>query len=183
MEETPVDAGRAPSQDQLQIGGEDSGLSTQYLTPTPSSRHSFDSDSEKVTVVVGRTTENPWKAPMKEPEWEVVSKPTQPLTSQEHPSSAPLAKRVDSQLESKTQMIAAAPRSADRTIAQNATQTTVGVARTISVSRAQRPELLKTRLLRSATTSSERLVDKKPLTPTLVELKNRKSQRVLLVDA
>ncbi|KAF2115671.1 hypothetical protein BDV96DRAFT_645863 [Lophiotrema nucula] len=179
----------------------DAGMRTQLLTPTPSSRNSFDEDSEEVTFVVGQAA--PWKPRYdeKEPPWEILSKPTNPppsnllksSTSQDRsplpnplaahkpsaPASAPLepTSRADSKF--KTQ-IEPAPRSAD-TVAPGAA--TVGVARSVSVSRANRPEFLKPTLLRAGTDSSERLVDKKPLTPTLVELKNRKSQRVQLVDA
>lgn len=50
----------------------------------------------------------------------------------------------------------------------------VSIARQISISRSQR------HLLRPITPRSERLVDRKPLTPTLVELSHRKSERVIL---
>ena len=162
-------------------GSTDATLNTQLLTPTPSTRHSFDSDSEEVTIMVGRPQRS-WKASMEEPEWEIVSKPTRASTFQSHPSSAPLETRADGQ--SKTEALEAAPRSADMAL-QNESQATVGIARSVSVSRAGgRRELLKPTLVKAATTDmSERLVDHKPLTPTLVELKNRKSQRVQLVDA
>lgn len=62
---------------------------------------------------------------------------------------------------------------------------TVGVARSVSVSRAspRNGEMLKPMLIRRGTDSPEKLVDKRALTPTLVELKDRRSQRVQLVDA
>ncbi|KAF2815403.1 uncharacterized protein BDZ99DRAFT_472680 [Mytilinidion resinicola] len=62
--------------------------------------------------------------------------------------------------------------------------TTVGLARQVSVSRATGPKLLKPMVVLPPVLS-EKLVDRKPLTPTLVELKNsgRKSQRVVLEDA
>ncbi|KAF2190979.1 hypothetical protein K469DRAFT_360877 [Zopfia rhizophila CBS 207.26] len=191
------DGAKEPPRDQKPPGDEDSGMKTQLLTPTPSSSRSFDSNSEEVTIVVARAP-SPWKPRLDEPEWEIVSKPSQNPVSQTqpsqpspqtqaspqiHPSSAPLESRVDNT--TKTQIIEAAPRSAD-TAPQTGPKTTVGVARQISVSRANgftRKELLKPVLVKTATDSSERLVDKKPLTPTLVELKNRKSQRVQLVDA
>jgi hypothetical protein len=56
----------------------------------------------------------------------------------------------------------------------------VGVARSVSVSRANSPRAL----VRTATTPNEdRIVDRQTLTPTMVEVRNRKSQRVQLEDA
>lgn len=57
----------------------------------------------------------------------------------------------------------------------------VGVARSISVSKANSPRAL----VRTNTdlSSPERLVEKATLTPTMVEVRNRRSQRVQLVDA
>ncbi|KAF2019663.1 hypothetical protein BU24DRAFT_459309 [Aaosphaeria arxii CBS 175.79] len=62
--------------------------------------------------------------------------------------------------------------------------TTVGVARSVSVSRAspRKADLLKPVLITKGAEGSERLVERNALTPTLVELTNRKSQRVQLVD-
>ncbi|KAF2262656.1 hypothetical protein CC78DRAFT_314160 [Lojkania enalia] len=156
-------------------------MKKQLPTPTPS-RHSFESDAEEVTFVVSRSSGVPWKPLQDEPEWEIVSKPRKyPVSQDSHPFSAPLESRVEKSFQS--QIIESAPRSADTSAPQNNSRATVGVARTVSVSRAQRPDLLKPTLVRAATGSSEKLVDKKPLTPTLVELKNRKSQRVQLVEA
>lgn len=198
---------------------EDLNSTSQLLTPTPSSRNSFDSDSEEVSVV-GRASGAPWKPRMDEPEWEIISKPAQApqpsqrtalsshpasVTMEKGPSSAPLESRAESSTP-KTQTIELAPRSADLVASaklqspkpltqtkdrEEAQGTTVGVARSVSVSRAspRSAELLKPTLVRRATERSispgpsGRLIDQKPLTPTLVELKNRKSQRVQLVDA
>ncbi|RAR10837.1 hypothetical protein DDE83_004870 [Stemphylium lycopersici] len=56
----------------------------------------------------------------------------------------------------------------------------VGVARSVSVSRANSPRAL----ARTATTPNEdRVVDRQTLTPTMVDVRNRKSQRVQLEDA
>ncbi|ORX99541.1 hypothetical protein BCR34DRAFT_592857 [Clohesyomyces aquaticus] len=178
------------------------GMKTQLLTPTPSTRHSFDSDSEEVTLAVAsaRTANVPaWKPSVDEPEWEIVSKPSKRApVSQDAPSSAPLeCSGTHTTPKSKTQIILdAGPRSADTVAPRNAPQATIGLARQVSVSRTagfQRADLLRPVLVKAMTDSSptpspssihsERLVDRKPLTPTLVELKNRKSQRVQLVDA
>ncbi|KAF2473083.1 uncharacterized protein BDR25DRAFT_128348 [Lindgomyces ingoldianus] len=190
------DGGKGAFHEQKPESG-DTGMKTQLLTPTPSSRHSFDSDTEEVTFVVGRApVVGPWKPQVEEPEWEIISKPSirKNPASQDAPSSAPPESlRADNKL--KTQIIEVSPRLTD-TAPQNSSQATIGLARQVSVSRTagfQRAELLKPVLVKAATdssslspsstTSSERLVDRKPLTPTLVELKNRKSQRVQLVDA
>lgn len=57
----------------------------------------------------------------------------------------------------------------------------VGVARSVSVSKANSPRAL----IRTASdlSSPERLVERATLTPTMVEVRNRRSQRVQLVDA
>lgn len=185
------DVPRKVSQDEERGQNEnlDPGLKTQLLTPTPSTGRSFESESEEITIVVARAGPGQtWKPSIEEnePQWEIVSKPAltntpQNPVSQDGPSSAPLA-------ESKTQMASptAAPRSADLAISQKSqteSKATLGVARSVSVSRANRPEFLKPTLMKRATEGSERLVDKRALTPTLVELKNRKSQRVQLVEA
>jgi hypothetical protein len=64
---------------------------------------------------------------------------------------------------------------------------TVGIARSVSVSKATRPRTLvrtQTDLGRNLQTSPERRFGEgMALTPTLVEIGNRKSQRVQLVDA
>lgn len=53
----------------------------------------------------------------------------------------------------------------------------ISIARTVSVSRPR------DKLVRPGVLEAERMVDRKPLTPTVVELQNRKSQRVQLVTA
>jgi hypothetical protein len=45
------------------------------------------------------------------------------------------------------------------------------------------PTLVRRMTEKSLSPASGRFIDQKPLTPTLVELRNRKSQRVQLVDA
>jgi hypothetical protein len=153
---------------------EDDGMKTQLLTPTPSSRGSFDSEVEEIPIMVDGPTKI--RGRYDEPEWEILSKPQRNAASHnQQPSSAPL-EPSSVEKRAQAQVAEAVPRSADAI-------TTIGIARSISVSRTQKPDMLKPTLLRVATTGSERLVDKKPLTPTLVELQNRKSQRVQLVDA
>jgi hypothetical protein len=58
----------------------------------------------------------------------------------------------------------------------------VGVARSVSVSRAHSPRTL-VRTGTDLSSSSERFVERATLTPTMVEVRNRKSQRVTLEDA
>ena len=58
----------------------------------------------------------------------------------------------------------------------------VGVARSVSVSRAHSPRTL-VRTATDLSSPSERFVEKATLTPTMVEVRNRKSQRVTLEDA
>jgi hypothetical protein len=58
---------------------------------------------------------------------------------------------------------------------------TVGIARSVSVSKANRPRTLIRK--RTESSSPERLVEHSALTPTLVEIGNRKSHRVQLVEA
>lgn len=60
---------------------------------------------------------------------------------------------------------------------------TVGIARSVSVSRARSPRpSLKTAATFDAG-SPQRLIQRQTLTPTIVEVGNRKSQRVMLMDA
>lgn len=148
---------------------------TQTLPPTPSSRHSFDSDQE--SIVIGRAT-SPWESFRGEPKWEVVSKHTTDPTSHNLHKNTALSSHSDvTAIAEKAQT----PRSANKT-----PQSTVGVARSVSVSRAAgmtQRAMMRPVVIRTATEPSERLVDMKPLTPTLVELQNRKSQRVQIVEA
>ncbi|KAF2281545.1 uncharacterized protein EI97DRAFT_454722 [Westerdykella ornata] len=187
----------------LEEEGNDPNLKSQLFTPTPSSRHSFDSDADDASIIMANSPGAPWRPRMGEPQWELVSKPTQATALRSHPttvapeqgpSSAPgdlsnIGKAPTHKLEST-------PRSADRILSptpqtQNASQTaTIGIARSVSVSRASprsadlvSPQLIRSATVRALSPASGRFIDQKPLTPTLVELKNRKSQRVQLVDA
>jgi hypothetical protein len=176
------------------------------LTPisTSSTRPSFDSDSEEVTIVVRAAPGQAWIKPTvspNEPEWEILSKPNltnlsnlsnlvQSPVSQDAPSSAPLESTLyaNSTATVKITSPVATPKSADpmgnkNPSSRNNSMATIGLARSVSVSRANRPEFLKPVLVKRATEGAERLVDRQALTPTLVELKNRKSQRVQLVEA
>jgi len=194
---------RAPEIPELpkesQADNQDSERISQVLTPSTSRSFDSDSDSEEVTIVVRAAPGQTWKptVSINEPEWEILSKP--PLTnlsnlvqspvSQDAPSSAPLESTHTTSI-ARIQITSptTAPRSADlmgskKLSSQNETKTTIGLARSVSVSRANRPEFLKPVLVKRATEGGERLVDRQALTPTLVELKNRKSQRVQLVEA
>ncbi|KAF2632372.1 hypothetical protein BU25DRAFT_437087 [Macroventuria anomochaeta] len=122
-----------------------------------------------------------------------------------HPSSPPL--EVSSPLQN-LQMLLSPPLSAEsferpavekpvirrtnsqrkaKVVGGSAQTATVGIARSVSVSKATRPRTLvrtQTDLGRHLQTSPEkRFGDGMALTPTLVEIGNRKSQRVQLVDA
>lgn len=182
---------------------------------TPTSVHSFESDTESITILVGQT--NPLlHLDSREPEWEICTKPTaittdtatpaflsrtdsqrQPKPTKlsalsSHPSSAPLD--VPSPLH-RLQSLTNPPLSADRIGAKRtASETrsqrkdvevrsaaTVGIARSVSVSKANSPRAMLPR--GQADTKSpqgERLVERQVLTPTMVEVRNRKSQRVQL---
>jgi len=135
-------------------------LATHLMTPTPSTVQSL--DSEETAFVVAKEP-SPWKPRLEEPEWEIVSKPAE-TTSQIQRKNDPR------------------PAKADEPPVKTA-QVSVGVARTVSVSRpaGARPHLLKPMIVTSE--QPKRWVDRKPLTPTLVELRNRKSQRVQIVEA
>ncbi|CBX99739.1 hypothetical protein LEMA_P073280.1 [Plenodomus lingam JN3] len=182
---------------------------------TPTSVHSFESDNESITIVVGQT--NPvMYTDFREPQWEICSKPKaittdtatpstlsraesqrQPKLTKlsalsSHPSSAPLD--VPSPLH-RLQSLTTPPLSADRISAKRTVNeapsqrqdvevrsvATVGIARSVSVSKANSP---RTMLARSQTdlksAQGERLVERQALTPTMVEVRNRKSQRVQL---
>lgn len=122
-----------------------------------------------------------------------------------HPSTAPL--EVSSPLQN-LQMLLSPPLSAEpfekpaaekpvirrtnsqrkaKVVGGSAQTATVGIARSVSVSKATRPRTLNrtpTDLSRHLQTSPERRFGEgMALTPTLVEIGNRKSQRVQLVDA
>lgn len=121
--------------------------------------------STKTVNAISTKVESPAPEPpktinLKKPAFPVqpVNRKTSASTFQNSPSVAKAPERKDSQ----------------------ANEAQVGIARQVSVSRAARP----VNILKPKLTSPERLVDKKPLTPTLVELnKNRKSQRAQIEDA
>jgi hypothetical protein len=196
-QEQPEEDAQAPSQ---ALNGNLGETANPALTPrshasTPS-RRSFDSEVEEITIAVSRNTPGQTWKPRAEhlsPHWEMVTKPMgSPVTkasalrshpSTRQPSSAPLepaspVARSPGLSRSKSQILPSPkPQSLD------GPSTTLGIARSVSVSRANKPAaLLKSGFL--SPNSGGRFVDgSKPLTPTLVELSNRKSQRVQLVDA
>ncbi|KAF2644764.1 hypothetical protein P280DRAFT_179479 [Massarina eburnea CBS 473.64] len=177
-------------------------------TPTPSSRHSFEFDggNEEISIKRVRSKEKAFKPEIpkeEEPEWEIL--PPAPKRSisrasalrshptSTEPSSAPLEPPVTIGTASPVTLIRS-PSSARSTHLSPTSRSTVvspitesvngiGVARSVSVTRANSP------LLRRSTTNTGLMVpgahvggDNRALTPTLVEMKNRKSQRVQLVD-
>lgn len=195
--------------------------SSAYLKPilTPTSVHSFESDSESVTIVVGQAT--PFKVQLdeREPEWEIYPPKPLPVAKYEpaHVASSPGLARTDSQRQPRVtklsalsshpssapldapsplqrlQSLRSPPLSASRLgekrtagefrenggkLETNATAT-VGLARSVSVSRATKPKVLKRTMTDIGNVGSpDRLVDRQVLTPTMVEVRNRKSQRV-----
>lgn len=155
---------------------------TELLPPTPSTRNSFDSDSEEATIVVAKAPN--FAAPrVKEPEWEIIPKPREVVSPQEALSSNPVHAKHDTPTSNELDIEAKRSPMPNRSGSKHKKKVSVGVARTVSVSRAAglaRRDLM--RPMVSTPNLQEVLVDKKPLTPTLVELKNRKSQRVDLVD-
>jgi hypothetical protein len=189
-------------------------VKVQQLAITPSSIHSFESDTDSVTIVVGQTAPGQLQKlhlDDREPEWEMLSKPAtvtrsnttsalnvtrkdsqrkQPHITKlsalsSHPSSAPL--EVSSPLQ-RLQQMHSPPQSArpnpdtPKESGNSATTAMVGVARSVSVSRANSPRTL-VRTGSVARSPQDRLVERQALTPTMVEVRNRKSQRVQLVDA
>ncbi|KAH7070192.1 hypothetical protein FB567DRAFT_215963 [Paraphoma chrysanthemicola] len=183
----------------------------QHLAMTPTSISSFESDNDSVTIVVGRTAPGlPQKYHLdeREPEWEIISKPTsvaranttplvrtdsqrQPKVTKfsalsSNPASAPL--EAPSPLQ-RIQQLQTPPQSARAiTTSENhddgKARAMVGVARSISVSRANSPRTL-VRTASELKSPGDRLVERhgQALTPTMVEVRNRRSQRVQLVDA
>ncbi|KAF2712313.1 hypothetical protein K504DRAFT_464400 [Pleomassaria siparia CBS 279.74] len=198
------DRQRDASQDsrRVQLENGDIEMSMQLPMPTPSTACSLESESEAeaedATIVVTRPgPAQSWKPLIDEPQWEIVSKPvvTNPLSlnppsptpaSQDAPSSPHVEPESHAQIQITSPTTA--PLSADLAgkkaslPSRSGGSATLGVARSVSVSRANRPEFLKPVLVKRATDGNERLVDRRALTPTLVELKNRKSQRVQLVE-
>jgi hypothetical protein len=193
-------------------------LQVQQLSITPTSIRSFESDTDSITLVVGRTSPgHPQKLHLddREPEWEILSKPpavtrsnttpapslvradSQPKVTKlsalcSHPSSAPLEapsplQRIQQSLSppASARQASSDGRAARETRTDggdNAPKAMVGVARSVSVSRANSPRTL-VRTASELRSPRDRLVDRQTLTPTMVEVRNRKSQRVQLVDA
>ncbi|KAF1953517.1 hypothetical protein CC80DRAFT_537406 [Byssothecium circinans] len=182
--------------------------------PTPTSRHSFEFDggSEEISIrTIGvkaakQQRQRPFKPelpPQNEPEWEILPKRTISKASalrshpaSEAPSSAPL--EPPATIETASPMTLLRSPSSARSATHHMSPTaravaspeirsgsaTVGVARSISVSRTNSP-------LKGSPGSGGLNVpgvsvlggDHRALTPTLVEMRNRRSQRVQLVDA
>lgn len=183
----------------------------QHLAITPTSIQSFESDNDSITIVVGRTTPGqPQKLHLdeREPEWEICSRPApvaranttllartdsqrQPKVTKfsalsSNPASAPLEapsplQRIQ-QLQTPPLSARAATTSENRE--EGKARAMVGVARSISVSRANSPRTL-VRTASELRSPGDRLVERhgQALTPTMVEVRNRRSQRVQLVDA
>ncbi|KAH7401015.1 hypothetical protein DE146DRAFT_485391 [Phaeosphaeria sp. MPI-PUGE-AT-0046c] len=190
---------------------ESMNLQVQQLAMTPNSIRSFESDTDSVTIVVGSTAPgqtHKLHLDDREPEWEICSKPTpvarsstMPLASlvrtdsqpkvtklsalSSHPSSAPL--EAPSPLQ-RIQQLQSPPHSAKHAISplreteQSVPKAMVGVARSVSVSRATSPRTL-VRTGSQMRSPKDRMIDSQALTPTVVEVMNRKSQRVQLEDA
>lgn len=167
------DASRKMSKSSTLATDEDSGMKTLMLPPTPSS---FASSLDEITIGV-----EAWESRRGEPQWEAVSRSTINLATQDELTVAPLNVRADK----KPNRQGGVTPKAHETTPQNISQATVGVARSVSVSRAAgltQTDMLKPTIINAAD-PSERLVDKKPLTPTFVEIQNRKSQRVQILEA
>ncbi|EMD85440.1 hypothetical protein COCC4DRAFT_153310 [Bipolaris maydis ATCC 48331] len=183
-------------------------VASPYLKPasTPTSVFGSESEAESVSVVAapilhghGQTTT--LHLDDREPDWELCAPPPraakrealvipdtpvstlvrspshrQPKVTKmsalcSHPASAPID--VPSPLQ-RLHSLSTPPHSA--IIAK----ATVGLARSVSLSRAHSP---RTVVRVSTIPSEERVLDKLALTPTMVEVKNRKSHRVQLEDA
>lgn len=145
---------------------EPTSATTQTLA-TPSTMRSF--DEGETTPGVAHDAK-PLKPRVNEPSWEMVTKPT----TAEPGVAAPVEASKPSQTSSaKTKSNREKSPDGGSQVAQ------VSVARQISVSRARNPLLVRP----VVSNRDERFVERKPLTPTLVELKNRKSQTVQIVDA
>jgi len=173
-------------------------------TSSPTSVRSFESDRDDIAVgVASNAPSKPWRITLQneEPAWEIVQRQpsihavTKASALRSHPTggSQPSSAALESnavphnpslhRTRSHT-ALSPSPRWAERF--DNSAQATVGIARSVSVSRASRADrLLSPQIVMSPVDSlrNGRFVDSKPLTPTLVELKNRKSQRVQLVEA
>lgn len=177
---------------------------------TPTSIHSFESDAESITIIVAQTQPLKITHTKREPTWEIINKPTptsnstlsppattitrsdsqrQPRPTKlsalsSHPASAPLD--TPSPLQ-RFASLTSPPLSAGDD-GRNARRldkrsvATVGVARSVSVSKAnsQRARLNRARTEGDSARGEERLVERQALTPMMVEVRNRKSQRVTL---
>lgn len=193
-------------------------LSVQHLAITPTSIHSFESDTDSVTIVVGRT--NVGQAQTlhlddREPDWEICSKPaskpiavtranTAPLASlgrkgsqrqpvvtkfsalsSHAPASAPL--EAPSPLQRLQQLqsppaFAREKRAESENRQEGKARAMVGVARSVSVSRANSPRAV-VKSPGEGTGEMRSFGEGKCLTPTMVDVRQRRSQRVQLVEA
>jgi hypothetical protein len=212
------------------------------VTSTPSSQHSFELDDEKLYIEVPQKKETPFRPALPQlnsPDWEMLPKrtPSKASALRSHPattspSSAPLEPPVTIATASPITLLRSpssarsvmhlspnsrpgvvvspvdrAGRSATVGVARSVSVTRarspllkpesagltttptisgVGVARSVSVSRANSPLLKPVSAgltATSAMSSDGRFGDHRALTPTLVELKDRRSQRVQLVEA
>lgn len=182
-------------------------------TSSPTSERSFDYDDEEITIVTTpqNAPPKPWRAHIQgdEPMWEILPRQSSLVTKasalRSHPTSAasprptePTPASVRSPVlyrtRSHTILTSKSPRPAPERSATGTT--TFGIARSVSVSRATRSPGAALSPAGSEGAVSPFIVSpdglqppgkylggNKPLTPTLVELKNRRSHRVLLEDA
>lgn len=134
-----------------------SNYSNSFPFTTPSpSAQSF--DEEEIFRTTTQTSQ-PWAD---EPAWEMVTKPSA------KPSTKPAAKP-------RREVVRPAKPETEKNMTPQ-----IAIARKVSVTRAQR------HLIKPQVKSPERLVNRMPLTPTVVELgklDNRASQRVLIENA
>jgi hypothetical protein len=181
-------------------------------TSSPTSDRSFDSDFEEIAIVATPNAQlKPWRPQVQgdEPVWKILPRQPSIVTKvsalRSHPTSAvsqpaqeptPTSASIHSPKLSRTRSHTVLTATSPRTgVERSGTvlQATFGVARSISVSRATRSPGAAlspaSEGVRTPIRSPEGLVPgrflggNKPLTPTLVELTNRRSHRVQLVDA
>lgn len=168
MGASPVRGSFDQSDDAYSEAPSTAGLSTwgpEDILPSVSPNYTFDRERQ---AAIALQKSNAGKPELMEPAWEIVNS---------KPANSPLKSAGSSTLKpAATKTKASSP---TLTIVQAAPSTQVGIARTVSVSR---PAKMVT-TVKPSVHSPERLVVRKPLTPTLVELKNRKSQRVQIVDS
>jgi hypothetical protein len=113
----------------------------------------------------------PLKPKLEEPTWEIINKPMSKILNSalgEGTYRHPIMDMDYCELSTNYVHV-------EQALIESAAE--VSIARQISISRSQR------HLLRPITPRSERLVDRKPLTPTLVELPHRNSERIILEQA